>query len=135
MGRNNGSFLVLATLCFVCSGLALSCGDGDEPKGACEQLAARVCQKACECVPASAADNDCCMGSSTGDTRCYSRNMCTVAYTRDLCGDSTKTAALFSSCSEAFGQTQCNASGSDKFAGMPAVCDELLECKAGPCLN
>ena len=113
------------------SSLLIGCA-GDGTQDPCSALAAAVCAKACECVPAGAADNDCCFGSSTGNTRCYSRNMCTTAYTRDLCDDPTKTATLFTSCDATFAQTEC-ATEQEPFARLPTACDELLVCNEGPC--
>lgn len=126
--------MLLTTACLAL--LTPCCGDGAGAPGSCERVAARACELACQCTPASGSSSECCLGSGTGNTRCYSRNMCQVAFTRDLCGDTTKEQALFSGCDQVVEQTKCGAASSgERYSIMPAACDELLECKAGPCLD
>jgi hypothetical protein len=109
----------------------LSCGGSDSSP--CASLGELICDKACLCDPLS---DHCCYGSSTGSVGCVRREACMLNFTNNICGDSTKTESLFSACRGSVEQAQCVDGGPDnKYAKLPAACDELLICRSGPCKN
>jgi hypothetical protein len=110
------------------------CGGGGGA-GACEGLCNTLCRMATDCIKSSS-QSDCCFKSGT-ELQC--RNPagrgCEVGMVRDVCGDTTKPATLFTECAAALEEAKCGVDGSEDVLVLPAACDGLLECKSGPCLD
>lgn len=128
--RSCRSRFSLATAAMLLTSL-LGCGSSSED--ICQKLVDRVCEKANECTAPASSREDICMGAAHGTT-CYQGAACKTAFARDLCNDTTKTEALFSTCYADFSQTVC-AGSQEKYAQMPDSCTEILECNSGPCLE
>lgn len=106
----------------------------------CEQLAQTICPQMQAC-PEGDGSSDCkaideAPGSS--NTVGFSCTMCRAVFEKDVCGDTTKTDALFQSCMTALddGRAQCGASPSnpdEQGLVLPVECHTLFGCNSGPC--
>jgi hypothetical protein len=112
---------------------AQACGSADEGT-TCEQLTKKLCTMSAACGQ-SASKNECSFtdGSLTQGRDCG--GSCELGLTRDVCGDTTKSESLFSSCLAAIESATCASDGSSDTLALPEACKGLLECKAGPCLD
>jgi len=120
--------------------LALGSSCGDDSPGGCEGLCNTLCQMATDCVTsatqsdvyfkATAAD-----GSSVVQGRNPAGRGCELGMVRDVCGDPTNPAELFAACEAALGEASCGLDGTDEVLVLPAACQGLLDCNAGPCLD
>lgn len=117
--------------------LAAGCSDGE---GGCESLCNKLCRMATDCIQSATQDN-CYFVAKTADggTVVHGRNVagrgCEVGMVRDVCGDTTKPAELFSACEAALGEATCGVDGTDDVLVLPDACQGLLDCNSGPCLD
>ena len=116
-----------------CSGGSDGGGGGGTP---CQQLQAALCAKLRAC-PEEPGSNECSYVEDSS-RRGISCSACDINFSRDICGDTTKTDAFFSACLGAVnaGGTTCDPNGSDPGkAGLklPSECAGFLTCGAGPC--
>jgi hypothetical protein len=107
--------------------------------GVCGQLTATICAKACDCRPIKADGSECYVRARTanGGSRTSGRNPlpCASSLGRDVCGDTTKPAALLEACQRALGQSMCMADNDRGVLVLPDACAGLLDCNGGPCKN
>ena len=120
--------------------LGAACGDGENGAGECESLCNKLCRMATDCIQDPSQDN--CYFKSTsaeGGTLLQGRNLagrgCEMGMVRDVCGDTTKSAELFSACSAALGESACATEDSEDVLVLPTACQGLLDCVSGPCLD
>ena len=113
-----------------------ACDGGSEGGGGgtpCEQLQASLCAKLRAC-PEAPGSNECSYREGTS-RRGITCSACEINFSRDICGDTTKTNAFFTACLAAVdaGKTTCAAEDGDTALGLPAECAGFLTCGAGPC--
>ena len=138
LSRGLRTLTVLVALLVACSGGS----DGEEGGGGtpCQQLQAALCSRLRAC-PETPGSNECSYvdddneGSSRRGISC---SACDLNFSRDICGDPTKTDDFFRACLAAAnaGKTTCDPNGKDPGEAalrLPAECAGLLTCGGGPC--
>jgi hypothetical protein len=120
--------------------LCAGCGDGNSEPGGCEGLCNTLCRMATDCIQ-DVSQDECLfqVETSEGGTLLQGRNPagrgCEVGMIRDVCGDTTKPAALFSACGAAVELSACAVVEDQDVLVLPDACKGLLDCNAGPCLD
>jgi hypothetical protein len=110
----------------------------DHPAEPCAQLGQELCEQACTCGQANP-DQACevLVGTAAGGSlqREVNPDGCRLAFERDVCGDTTKTAALFEACFASLGQAACSQVGNpaEWALVLGAACTGVYDCNSGPC--
>ena len=121
-------------------------GDGTSGGTPCESLVSSLCERAraCAAMDENAADRNDCTLKVPGHTTSWNCSVCASAAGRDICGDTTKTGALFMQCEAASSTAMCSITTScigtgcspapKRYGlGLPDACKDLLQCNSGPC--
>jgi hypothetical protein len=135
--RALGSGFALVALFVACSGGSGAGAGGGTP---CQQLQGAMCAQLNAC-PETAGSNECSyvdddsQGSSRRGINCAA---CEGNFSRDICGDTTKTDDFFRTCLAAVnaGKATCDPNGSkpgEAALRLPPECAGFLTCGAGPC--
>jgi hypothetical protein len=104
----------------------------------CAQLGQQLCEQACTCGEANP-DQACEVEVGTADGGSLQRGVDPVAcrrkFERDVCGDKTKSAALFEACFASLGQAACSQVGNpaEWTLVLNAACTGVYDCNSGPC--
>ena len=120
--------------------LCAGCSDGDSEVGGCEGLCNDLCRMATDCIQIAGQD-ECYFKVLTaeGGTTVHGRNPagrgCETGMIRDVCGDATKTDALFTACAAALDEATCIVEENEDVLVLPDACQGLLDCNSGPCLD
>jgi len=119
-------------------GVVVACGGDDDAAGGgggtpCQRLQGALCARLRAC-PEEAGSNGCSYREGTG-RRGINCSACEINFSRDICGDTTKTDAFFEACLAAVegGKSACEAQDGESALVLPAECAGFLTCGAGPC--
>jgi hypothetical protein len=120
-------------LVVACDDSGSSGGGGGTP---CQQLQNAMCAKLRAC-PEAPGSNECSYVGNEGGRRGINCSACDINFSRDICGDTTKSDEFFTTCLAAVnaGKATCDPNGADPGAGLklPPECNGFLTCGAGPC--